>query len=240
MKVNNEKNILENYLKKFKKELYGNIIPFWMKHSPDKKYGGYFTCLDRFGKVYDNKKYIWLQGRQVWMFSKLYNTVEKKREWFEMAKLGVDFMRKYAKDASGRVYFSLTREGSPFFIQRKIFAECFYIMGLCEYSRAAGDRAVYNEAIGLFWKVYGWSKDGSKLGRPNLSGQGNVHSLSVPMILLNLIEDIADESNLSEFSVLIDGLLKDIMKHVDTKRQLVFENVSDDSNFKSNCSSCWK
>ena len=45
----------------YRNELLGNIIPFWMEHSPDEQYGGYFTCLDRTGNVFDTDKFIWLQ-----------------------------------------------------------------------------------------------------------------------------------------------------------------------------------
>lgn len=67
-----------------KNELFKQVLPFWAKHSHDSKHGGFFTCLDEDGKVYDTKKYIWLQGkarhyiqynlgRQVWMYAKICN-----------------------------------------------------------------------------------------------------------------------------------------------------------------------
>ena len=60
--------VINNYRKKYEQELLENVIPFWEKHSPDRKNGGYFNCLDQEGKVYDRTKHIWLQGRQVWIF----------------------------------------------------------------------------------------------------------------------------------------------------------------------------
>ncbi len=54
-----------------------SVLPFWLEHSQDKTYGGYFSCLDRDGSVYDTDKFIWLQGREVWLFSMLCNKVEK-------------------------------------------------------------------------------------------------------------------------------------------------------------------
>ena len=38
------------------------------------------TNPDRDGSVYDTDKFIWLQGREVWLFSMLYNKVEKRPE----------------------------------------------------------------------------------------------------------------------------------------------------------------
>ena len=71
---------LEN---QYKTELLDNVLPFWLKHSLDKESGGYFTCLDRKGNVFDTDKFIWLQARQVWMFSMMYNNVEKRQEWLD-------------------------------------------------------------------------------------------------------------------------------------------------------------
>ena len=97
------------YKKQYRKELLENIIPFWEKNSPDVEHGGYFTCLDRQGKVFDTDKFMWLQGRQVWFFSMIYNQVERRQAWLDMALLGARFMEKYGMDAGGNWYFSLTR-----------------------------------------------------------------------------------------------------------------------------------
>ena len=73
----------------YKDELMNNVLPFWLNHSQDTEYGGYFTCLDREGNVFDTDKFIWLQGREVWMFSMLYNRVEKRQEWLDCAIQGM-------------------------------------------------------------------------------------------------------------------------------------------------------
>ena len=31
---------------KYRKELYDNVLPFWLEKSQDLQYGGYFTCLN--------------------------------------------------------------------------------------------------------------------------------------------------------------------------------------------------
>lgn len=63
----------------YKNELLNNVLPFWLNNSIDREHGGYFTCLTRDGVVFDTDKFIWLQGREVWMFSMLYNKLEKKK-----------------------------------------------------------------------------------------------------------------------------------------------------------------
>lgn len=55
--------------KLYKNELLENVLPFWLNHSQDLEFGGYYTCLNRNGDVFDTDKFIWLQGREVWLFS---------------------------------------------------------------------------------------------------------------------------------------------------------------------------
>lgn len=75
---------LKKLANQYKDELLNNVLPFWLEHSQDHEFGGYFTCLDREGNVFDTDKFIWLQGREVWLFSMLYNKVEKKQEWLDL------------------------------------------------------------------------------------------------------------------------------------------------------------
>lgn len=79
---------------RYEKELRENCLPFWLEHSQDKEYGGYFSCLNRDGSVYDTDKFIWLQGREVWMFAMLYNNVEKNQQWLDCAIQGAEFLKK--------------------------------------------------------------------------------------------------------------------------------------------------
>ena len=66
---------IERHADRYRSELFDNVVPFWEKHSIDAECGGYFTCLDRKGNVFDTDKFVWLQARQVWMFSRLYNDI---------------------------------------------------------------------------------------------------------------------------------------------------------------------
>ena len=79
---------------RYKRELLENCLPFWLENSQDKEFGGYYSCLNRDGSVYDTDKFIWLQGREVWMFAMLYNNVEKNEEWLDCAIQGAEFLEK--------------------------------------------------------------------------------------------------------------------------------------------------
>ncbi len=138
----------------YRKALLEDVVPFWMQHSLDSQAGGYFTLLDRQGKVYGQSKYTWLQGRETWLFSTLHNTVEKRADWLAAARLGAEFLKQHAFAPGGRCWFALNSDGSPASRPRRIFSEVFVAMGLVAYWRASGDgqslemaRAAYKQVI---------------------------------------------------------------------------------------------
>ncbi|MEX2640066.1 MAG: AGE family epimerase/isomerase [Balneolales bacterium] len=211
-------------------ELYENIIPFWEVNSPDWENGGYFNCLDRSGKVYDSNKFVWLQARQAWMFSKLFNEVEDNPNWYKIAELGVNFLKKKAIKKDGRVYFSLNKHGHPLWLQRKIFSECFYIIALAEFSKTGNHPKLLNEAKIEFERVWQWSKDLSKVGRPAFKGDTGMQTLAIPMILLNVIEELSPE-NSTEYSAEVNACIQQIILHINYDKKVVLENVAKDGSF---------
>ena len=124
----------------YKEELMNNILPFWLEKSQDAEFGGYYTCLDREGNIFDTDKFIWLQGREVWMFSMLYNKVEKRQEWLDCAIQGGEFLKKYGHDGNLNWYFSVTREGKPIIQPYNIFSYTFATMAFAQLSKATGNK----------------------------------------------------------------------------------------------------
>ncbi|MDR9404446.1 MAG: AGE family epimerase/isomerase [Halothece sp. Uz-M2-17] len=216
---------LEQYRKKYEQELLNHVIPFWENHSPDWKNGGYFNCLDQDGRVYDTTKHIWLQGRQVWIFSKFYRDIEAKPKWLDIARLGADFLQQHAIQKDGRVYFSLTADGNPIYQQRKIFSECFYIMALAEFSRASEQPHLLKEAKLELEKVWDWAQDWTKVGRPRYSGQIPAQSLAVPMILLNLIAEVAGEDT-TPYQREVEDCIRRLKLHIHSETKTVYETVT--------------
>ena len=68
--------------------LTNSVLPFWLNHTLDREHGGYFSGVDRRGRVYDPRKYVWMQARAVWKFQTLYSTFDARPEYREAA--GVD------------------------------------------------------------------------------------------------------------------------------------------------------
>ncbi|MFO7668451.1 MAG: AGE family epimerase/isomerase, partial [Bacteroidales bacterium] len=175
--------ILREYREIYHKNLSGSVIPFWVHKSPDWKHGGTFSCLDREGNVYDSKKYVWLVGRSAWMFSRLFNVYEADPGYLKMAKLGIDFLLKHATDHQGRYYFSLTREGEPWFYQRKPYGAVFAMLAYLEYFKSTGEAFYKDTAVELFWKIQQWIRDPEILGRPKLRGVPAMTNLADVMVM---------------------------------------------------------
>ena len=185
----------------YKDELLDSVLPFWLEHSQDHEYGGYFTCLDREGKVFDTDKFIWLQCREVWMFSMLYNKVEKRKEWLDCAVQGGEFLKKYGHDSYYNWYFSLDRSGRPLVEPYNIFSYTFATMAFGQLSLATGNQEYADIAKKTFDIIL--SKVDNPKGRWNKlhPGTRNLKNFALPMILCNLaleIEHLLDETYLRE------------------------------------------
>ncbi len=125
-----------NHMKELKKYFYDELVndtmPFWMSHSTDREYGGFTTFLDRKGEILSTDKPMWVMGRITWILARLYNELEKREQWLELASHGVDFIRKYGFDEDGRMFYAVTRDGRPLRKRRYLFTETFGVIALAE------------------------------------------------------------------------------------------------------------
>ncbi len=176
--------------KQYKDELLNNVLPFWLNNSLDKEYGGYFTCLERDGSVFDTDKFMWLQGREVWMFSMLYNKVEKRQEWLDAAILGAEFMKKYGHDGNLDWYFSVTREGQPIVDPYNIFSYTFATMAFGQLAIATGNKEYEEIAKKTFEKVLQRADNPKDKWNKLHPGTRPMKNFALPMILCNLALEI--------------------------------------------------
>ncbi len=219
---------LEN---QYRTELLEKVVPFWINHSPDIDYGGYFTCLDRQGNVFDTDKFIWLQGRQIWMFSTLFQKVEKRPEWLQMAEHGASFMQKYGHDGQLNWYFSLTREGKPLVEPYNIFSDCFATMGFGQLFGITGNEAYGNIAKNTFQNIL--KRSGNPKGRfTKQTSERPLKGFSLPMILCNLSLEIEHLLTSEQVEETIDTALHEVLEvFYHHESGLILENVLPDGSF---------
>ena len=174
----------------YKSELLDRVMPFWMEKSIDAEYGGFFTCLERDGTVFDTDKFIWLQGRQVWMVATLYNKVAPRQDWLDAAIAGADFLMKYGHDGHFNWYFSLDRAGHPLVEPYNIFSYTFAVIAFGQLYLATGN-PVYAEVAKKTFDIVLSKKDNPK-GKWSKAAPGAraTKSFDLPMILCNVSLEI--------------------------------------------------
>jgi N-acylglucosamine 2-epimerase len=213
----------------YRDELLNDVIPFWEKNSIDWEFGGYFTCLDRQGKVYDTDKFIWLQNRQVWIFSMLYDRVEPKENWLKIAANGANFLAKHGRDREGNWYFSLDRAGNPLIQPYNIFSDCFAAMAFSKYALISGKDWAKEIALQAYNNVL--RRQDNPKGKYTKAHPHTrpMKSLAVPMILANLsleMEWLLDNNTLD---AVLDRTVQEVMEDFfDRESGLMYENVAPD------------
>jgi len=223
---------LKSYSLQYKTELLDSILPFWMKHSVDQQNGGFFTCLDQFGHVYDTDKFIWLQGRQVWCFAYMYNNVEKKQEWLDIAKHGADFLIKHGRDEEGNWYFSLTAEGKPLVQPYNIFSDCFATMAFAALDKASPSDEYKKIALTTFDNIIARRQNTKGKYNKNFPGTRSLKNFSLPMILCNLSLELEHIIGKEKVNELVPDIIHEVMEvFYQPKLGLVLENVNIDGSF---------
>ncbi|MFW5582160.1 MAG: AGE family epimerase/isomerase [Bacteroidales bacterium] len=195
----------------YKSELLDKVMPFWLNNSIDRECCGYLTSFERESSGFDTAKFIWLQGREVWMFATLYNKVEQRPEWLAAAEHGAAFLKKYGHDGNLNWYFALDREGRPLVEPYNIFSYTFAVIAFGQLALATGNKEYEEIARKTFDIVL--SKVDNPKGRWNKAAKGarSMKSFALPMILCNValeIEPLLDPDFLKKT---IDTCIHEVM-----------------------------
>lgn len=213
--------------------LKDNIIPFWIKNGLDKKYGGYYTALDRVGNIIDTDKSVWFQGRFAWVLSTLYADFEKNEEYLEAAKSGIDFLEKYCFDnnGDGRMFFRVTDDGKPVIKRlRYYFSETFCLIAMAAYSRASKDKSYVDKARKILELIDKYQNEkGFLIAKVNPETRNTI-SFGAPMIMLSSIQELrkADMDNKDYYDSYIDLLLKRVKMFLYEEKKAVLEQANPD------------
>jgi N-acylglucosamine 2-epimerase len=238
----------------YKTALLGDVLPFWETHSIDREQGGYYTCLDRSGTVYDTDKFIWLQNRQVWTFSMLCNQLkgetpgvpsgvsngvlsenmsgvspDRLAAWLDIAAHGARFLADHGRDAEGNWYFSLTRDGQPLTQPYSIFSDCFAAMAFSQYALASGEAWAQEVALQAYHNVLRRQDNPKGKYTKTYPGTRPLKGLSVPMILANLTLEMAWLLPSAELDRVLAATVREVMgDFLDPDRLLLSEAVAPD------------
>lgn len=216
----------------FKNQLLEDVLPFWIRHSVDTVNGGFFTSLDRTGKVFDTDKFIWLQNRQVWTFAKMYNVLDQNPEWLKIALHGADFLEKHGRDAGGNWYFALDREGRPLVQPYNIFSDCFAAMAFAQLYQATGLEKYKKIAQKTFDRILIRQNNPKGIYSKAVPGTRPLQSFALPMILSNLVLELEEVLDEDLIEITIDKAIHTVMEtFYHPEYNIILENVLEDGSF---------
>ena len=115
-----------------------HVLPFWFPKLIDQRYGGLNNCVQDDGEVLSTEKYLWSQGRALWVLSKLFNDIDQDSKWLEMATPIFKLLTDYGRNTDREWHFSLNADGTPAREPHSIYVDGFCIYGLTEYAKATG------------------------------------------------------------------------------------------------------
>lgn len=216
----------------YQQALLDDIIPFWTRYSLDEVQGGFFTCLDRTGLVFDTDKFIWLQARQVWTFAMLYQQLGPRPEWLTIARHGADFLEAHGRAPNGDWYFSLRQDGRPLVQPYNIFSDCFACMAFGKLYQITAEARYAEIARSTFRRI--WARQTEPKGpyEKSVPGTRPLRSFALPMILCNLALEIEPLLPVADVQTVLDNCVETVMgPFYDPGKGLILENVQPDGQF---------
>ncbi|MCC5932498.1 MAG: AGE family epimerase/isomerase [Cyclobacteriaceae bacterium] len=212
----------------YRHHLLNDTLPFWFPRSYDREYGGFLLMRDADGNLIDDDKSVWFQGRTTWTLATMYNTVEKKEEWLEGARLGYEFLKNYCFDKDGRMFFHLTRDGKPIRKRRYFFSETFATIAYAAYAKATGREEIANEARLLFGKCLHYAETPDLLPAKFYTTRP-AKGIGVPMIMLNTAQQLRETIGDPRCDAVIMACIEEIERDfVKDDIQCVMEQVAPD------------
>ena len=184
----------------YKKALYEDVLPFWEKYSPDCKYGGVFTCFSNSGdKLLSEDKYIWSQGRMLWVLARILKHKEISEERLEalssLADKTAEFLTAHSRLENGNCVFLTDREGniklSGGVYDASFYADCFVILGMAEYASYKKDYDALAFSLDLYLHTRARVESGNFRTDPYPVPKG-YRTHGITMILTNTARTLAD------------------------------------------------
>ena len=119
--------------------LFGHVMPFWERHGFDKS-GGLNTCVDDAGRILSTDKWLWSQWRAVWVFSRIYNHIDRDPRWLNHARNIAEFCIRTGWDERAEGWaLTVSQAGTILRGHESIYTDGFAVYGLVELFRATGE-----------------------------------------------------------------------------------------------------
>lgn len=214
--------------KLYRELLLDGIVPFWLRHGADREHGGVLSCMTEEGQVLSEDKYVWSQARWLWTLSALYNRIEPRPEFLELARDTARFLLEHCRDAAGDWVYHTGRKGSVIEGPVSIYSDCFAVYGLSEFYRAAPDERVLQAALETHRRIRRRiAQPGFRETAPYLLPAGR-KAHAVPMILTEVTNELAGTAGSAELRDRAAGYAAEVMDHFLRPDGFLVEYLSDE------------
>lgn len=217
---------IDKLITTYRDGLLNDTLPFWTNHCVDHEQGGFMMALNRDGSVVDTDKGVWQQGRFTWLLGELYNNVEPRDEWLELAKHGAGFIDDHCFDPEdGRMWFHVTRDGQPIRKRRYAFSESFASIAYGELAKATGEAHYAEKAKQTFQRFidHNLNPQGCE---PKFTETRPTRGLGFPMITIVTAQELRESIHLPDANKWIDQSIETIRNyHMKSEIQCVMETV---------------
>jgi mannose/cellobiose epimerase-like protein (N-acyl-D-glucosamine 2-epimerase family) len=144
---------LEQLRNQYEYDLFEDFMPFSDRYMYDDKYGGFTCFLDHDGSILSSDKISSRIGRGIWLYSYLYNNLEKKDRYLDIATKAVKFVLKDQPKGDNHWPDRWTREGEVLLPGKGIHGDNYIAEGLAEYAKATGERKYMEIARETYFKT---------------------------------------------------------------------------------------
>lgn len=226
----NLKELRETYRASLLEKFIPNMDSFVVDH----ELGGFMCSVDILTrKLVNTNKRAWFEGRGIWMYSFLYNNIEKKPHYLEIAGKSKDFILKLLPEDGSYYISGFTKEGKPMSdTEGDIYGNLFVAEGLAEYAKASGERKYFEQAKEIVLKAvkrydrpeFNYSyKAEQRIAGPRILGHW--------MILLSVSTQMLKQHQDEEIKALADRCVDAIMNHhLNPEYKLLNEALAHDLN----------
>ncbi len=211
---------LEEIREDYRRRLFDRYLPFWDLGGYDKQYGGFMCMLNDDGTVADDEKFIWYQGRALWVYSFLYNNFGKDERYLEIAQKTRDFMVNHMKAESGTWYEKVFRDGAiKENVSDNIYGWLFAANGLAEFYKATGSNEDIKMVYESIWAVLRVYDDSGYNGVNNNGGLSEdisftgFRSQGHSMVLIRLLTQLLSHKKNSKLEIIVNEHVDYIMKN---------------------------
>jgi N-acylglucosamine 2-epimerase len=212
---------LKSFADLYFNEALNRLIPFWLTHSIDTEFGGYFNFITDSGQTIDTDKSIKWHGQQVSTFIEVCKYIETRSQWLDYAQHGVDFLLAFAQENYGIV----DRTGRLLTKSTDYASDAWVATALADFGTFTGDERCSEKATKLLLKILKQRQKNHQKALENINGERLTKNISEIITLTRAVLACKDILSKKVFEEQAQALLYELNSHFwEPRAEILLEN----------------